>query len=469
MLTILITADEKSLAGLPVVDVLELKPDMAEAYFRLGTLYVGQGKIEDSVKNLEKYLSMNPTDAADVAVGSIYNHFGSKEGLYAALLEHSLETFEAYMDEEVPGDLTPVERILDVTGRLARFGRERPAEMRVLCLPQPSAPHERLSEVVDAVARSMAAHERRTAALIEAARRRGQTRQLQSRDAAAFLWAAWKGMLTLGPRTERAAPGRDRELRTLIEAGLRIVMGGLASDAAREEDETVRAILESAPAPPGADHVQRPVELRRSAVEGSLREEFPELALWTAEVGARTGDSPPAVRRRLGDTARRLTATAAIGGRGESTPWTYRVFARRLGVDPDEPQSAVEAAALRKGTGEPSRSAGLLEDALLIAVAQTGVPVLAFDVDALDGELWLRRARTGERVGDGSRAIPDGRPVLADTTRAVAAPFGAVEAAAPVTAGTDRIALAALQVKGVPEMSVEEALWTVVEILREAE
>src|SRR5437016_10813584 len=87
---------------------------------------------------------------ADVAVGSIYNHFGSKEGLYAALLEHSLETFEAYMDEDVPADLTPVERILDVTGRLARFGRERPGEMRVLCLPQPSAPHERLSEVVDA-------------------------------------------------------------------------------------------------------------------------------------------------------------------------------------------------------------------------------------------------------------------------------------------------------------------------------
>ena len=63
--------------------------------------------------------------------------------------------------------------------------------MRVLCLPQPSAPHERLSEVVDAVASSMAAHERRTAALIEAARRRGQTRQLQSRDAAAFLWACF--------------------------------------------------------------------------------------------------------------------------------------------------------------------------------------------------------------------------------------------------------------------------------------
>ena len=58
--------------------------------------------------------------------------------------------------------------------------------------------------------------------------------------------------------------------------------------------------------------------------------------------------------------------------------------------------------------------------------------------------------------------------MLSDTVRAVAAPFGPVDAAAPVTAATERIALAALEVKGVPEMSIEEALWTVVEILREA-
>ena len=406
---------------------------------------------------------------ADVAVGSLYNHFGSKDGLYAALLEHALETFEAYMSEEAPADLTPLERILDVMGHLARFGRERPGEMRVLCLPQPNAPHESLSEVVEQVASSMAAQERRTAALIEAARRQGMTRPLHSRDAAAFLWAAWKGILTLGPRAERAAPGDDRELRRLLEAAVRIVIGGLASEASREQDETVRAILESAPAPVGVpEPVKRPVELKRSAVEGSLREEFPELALWIAEVQARTGESPPAVRRRLDDTAHRLTAAAAIGDRGESTPWAYRVFARRLGIDPEEPQRAVEAAALKKGAGERSQSAGLLEDALLIAVAQTGVPVLAFDAAELDGELWLRRARAGERLAGDSRGIPAGRPVLSDTVRAVAAPFGPVDAAAPVTAATERIALAALEVKGVPEMSIEEALWTVVEILREA-
>src|SRR5436305_6913071 len=403
---------------------------------------------------------------ADVAVGSIYNHFGSKEALYGALVERALDAFLLYM-EEPQAERTSLERVLDTTGRLARFARERPGQMRLLV--QPDAPPDReLSETLERVRDAMADQERRTGALIEAAVRRGEARPVNSRDAAAFLWAAWKGMLTLGPRAERAAPGHDSDLRRLLEAAVRIVIGGLASDAAYEQDETVRAILESAPAPAGPDPVKRPVELRRSAVEGSLREEFPELALWTAEVHARAGDSPPAVRRRLEDTARRLSAAAAIGDRGESTPWAYRVFARRLGIDPEEPQRAVEAAALRKGAGEWAQGGDLVEDAVLIAVAQTGVPVLAFDAADLDGELWLRRARAGERLAGDSRAIPEGRTVLSDTVRAVAAPFGPVDAAAPVTTATERIALAALQVKGVPEMSVEEALWTVVEILREA-
>jgi hypothetical protein len=33
---------------------------------------------------------------------------------------------------------------------------------------------------------------------------------------------------------------------------------------------------------------------------------------------------------------------------------------------------------------------------------------------------------------------------------------------------TERVALAAVQAKGVPDLSVEEALWTAIEIMREA-
>src|SRR4051794_26547 len=404
---------------------------------------------------------------ADVAVGSLYNHYGGKEALYGALIERALDLFEAYMDEDRDTDLSALDQTLDVAGRLARFARERPGQMRLLCLVEPAAtaPHDELKEVSKRVTKSMADRERRTAALIEVAIRRGQVRPIDPRDAAAFLWSAWKGMLTLGPRAERAAPGRDRELRALLEAGLRIVVGGLASDEAREHDETVRALLESAPPRPEAPHEEKPLALERGAVASDLRADFPELPIWIAEAPARMQPSPPPVERRLATAGERLTGAEAIGSRNESTPWAYRVFARRVGIDPDGAESAVEAAALQR-TSELPASGTVPGDAQLIAVAENGVPVLALDADRLDGELWLRRAIPGERIGD--RPVEPGRPVLADRTRVLATPFGDVDGAAAVTEETERMTFMALQVKGVPDVGVEEALWTVVEISRAA-
>src|SRR3954463_4408149 len=43
---------------------------------------------------------------ADVAVGSLYNHFGGKEALYGALVARALDLFEAYMDEDRDTDLS---------------------------------------------------------------------------------------------------------------------------------------------------------------------------------------------------------------------------------------------------------------------------------------------------------------------------------------------------------------------------
>jgi AcrR family transcriptional regulator/DNA/RNA-binding domain of Phe-tRNA-synthetase-like protein len=402
---------------------------------------------------------------ADVAVGSLYNHFGGKEPLYRALIDRALELFEAYMDEDRDTDLSALEQVLDVAGRLARFARERPGQMRLLCLVEPSpGPHEELEETSRRVAKAMADRERRTAALIEAAIRRGQVRPIDARDAAAFLWSAWKGMLTLGPRAARAAPGRDRELRALLEAGLRIVVGGLASDEAREHDATVRSLLETTPAREDRD-VRRPLALQRAPVANDLRADFPELGLWLTEVDARARKSPKAVSDRTRAAGERLTGADAIGTRSESTPWAYRVFARRLGIDPDEAERVVEAAALQQGGQPAGPSAGTLpDDALLIAVAETGVPVLAFDADRIDGDLWLRRAARGERVGD--LPVEAGRPVLADRARVVAVPFGPHDPETGVTERTERMTFVALQVKGVPDVGVEEALWTVVEIAR---
>ncbi len=375
-------------------------------------------------------------EEADVAVGSVYNHFGSKEGLYRASLERALALFETYMDEEPAPEGPALEQLLEVAGRVARFGRERPGHLRMLVLPHPRQAEEALREPLDQVRTALAAQERRTAALIEAAVRLGDARPLDSRRAAAFLWSSWLGTLALGQRS-------DRELRAVLEAGLRVVLGGIASDASRESSELVRALLESS-AP--AQRAPEAEALTRAPVLGSLRADFPELALWTAEVAATPRRSPESVVRRLGEP--RPSAAEAEGARRESTPWAYRVLARQLGLQP----------LLQQSTTEPS---GLPADALKIASAQTGVPLVAFDAAKLNGGLALRRARAGEPLGE------EGQVVIADREKPVAILLGPHDPEAEVTATTERIALAAIQAKGVPTLAVEEALWTAIEIMRE--
>jgi AcrR family transcriptional regulator/DNA/RNA-binding domain of Phe-tRNA-synthetase-like protein len=403
-------------------------------------------------------------EAADVAVGSIYNHFGSKEGLYAALAERALELHALYMSEGVDPDRPPLERLLDVAGRLARFGREHPGYLRILALP-PHGLGESGEDLAARVRAHLADQERRTAALIEAAIREGDVRPLGARHAAEFVWSAWLGMLTLGRAAERTAPGADdAALRRVVEAGLRIVVGGLASDRARESDQLVRTILETTPAARGRAG-DRGLALRREPVARELLTSFPGLGLWTVTVEAAPARSSARLRRRLAQAGERLGAAEATGLRGESTPWAYRVFLRRLGADPDAPRGAVEEVALQRPSAAPEPG-GLPDDALLVATLETGVPVLAFDADRLDGALALRLAGEGERLGETGRELAAGEAVIADLVRPVAVLFGDMAPGAAVGPQTRRLALAAIQVKGVPDVSVQEALWTAVEILR---
>jgi DNA/RNA-binding domain of Phe-tRNA-synthetase-like protein len=175
------------------------------------------------------------------------------------------------------------------------------------------------------------------------------------------------------------------------------------------------------------------------------------------------------VRRRLDALAGRASVAEAAGHLQEATPWAYRVLVRQLGVDPAALRPLPQELALRPGEPEEVGAKGLPEDALVIAALETGVPLLAFDVGRLTGRLALRRARAGERLGDDGDELDEGRVVIADELQPVAVVFG--QAAAPIaaTAASERIALAAVQAKGVPDVAVEEALWTAIEIMRERE
>jgi DNA/RNA-binding domain of Phe-tRNA-synthetase-like protein len=207
------------------------------------------------------------------------------------------------------------------------------------------------------------------------------------------------------------------------------------------------------------------LELSRGWVEAELAAEFPELALFAVSLAARPGRSPAQVKHRLRHMSDRFTGPKAVQVRQQPVPWAYRVFFRQIGIDPDERRTPVEAAALERMRAGAFNSTNLLDDALLIATVETGVPVLAFDRDRVRGDVGLRLAHPGERVGDEGHDLRGGEIVTADDAGPVSVLFGPCAPDRGVTPHTERMLLAAVQVKGVPDVSVEEALWTVTEIL----
>lgn len=72
------------------------------------------------------------TQAADVGMGSFYNHFGSKEELFEAAVGDVLDSHGAVLDE-LTADIADPAAVFACSFRLTgRFFRERPQECRIL-------------------------------------------------------------------------------------------------------------------------------------------------------------------------------------------------------------------------------------------------------------------------------------------------------------------------------------------------
>jgi DNA/RNA-binding domain of Phe-tRNA-synthetase-like protein len=202
-------------------------------------------------------------------------------------------------------------------------------------------------------------------------------------------------------------------------------------------------------------------------VDATLRAEFPELGLSYLEVPVRPGRSSQALRARLRQASDRFTGAKAVALRQQPIPWAYRVFFRHVGIDPDEHRTPIEAIALERMRAGGFKSENVVDDALLLATLETGVPVLAFDAAAVEGELGLRVSEGGEELAGGV-PLSAGQVVVADSSRALAVLFGTVGEGCAVQRDSRAMVLAAVRVKGVPEVSVEEALWVAAETVSEA-
>ncbi len=215
------------------------------------------------------------------------------------------------------------------------------------------------------------------------------------------------------------------------------------------------------------------LELRAAGgfVDPLVAAELPGLRLDWVIVEGRVRASPPEVKRRLKELSDRYRGASVVAMRTHPIPHAYRAFFHQIGLDPDVTRIPSEQAALTRLLEGRFSSRDLVQDALLIALVETGVPVWALDADLVDSAgLGIRATVVGDRLGADSAAPPltPGRLVVADRRRVHALLFGDVAQRHLPTSRSARIMLFAVAVDGVPAIHVEEALWVCVESLRMA-
>jgi DNA/RNA-binding domain of Phe-tRNA-synthetase-like protein len=189
-----------------------------------------------------------------------------------------------------------------------------------------------------------------------------------------------------------------------------------------------------------------------------VAEEFPGLGIAWIAVDGRPGKSPETIRRRLRELSDRFFGSHAIHLRERPIPWAYRVFFRQIGLDPDQTRTPVEQIVLERLQDGAFKSRGLPADALTIAVVETGVALRAFDGEQV-GRLCIRDSAPGESIPDRKQELPQGTLVIADERGPVGLLFGEPTDWDGIERVSRRLAIVAIQVNGVPQIAVDEALW----------
>lgn len=135
-------------------------------------------------------------EQADVALSSLYDHFGGKEGVYAALIDRALEFDRRYCDEGWASGSNAVARLVGLSEGYLRFARDHPGHFRVFRFPPAGEPTDGpAAAAAQRVAERVASEVERMAGAVSEAIAEGIVRPVDPRAAAVFLWAAWDGVI----------------------------------------------------------------------------------------------------------------------------------------------------------------------------------------------------------------------------------------------------------------------------------
>lgn len=188
-------------------------------------------------------------DEADVSVGSIYNLFSSKLGLYLAVAERATELFAEVLQRAYAASDSPLEQVMACGDAYLRFHLEHPGAFRLIAFEGVDA---RRSPADAELQQAMTA---KTVEVLDGFRDRiaaavaaGEAGPHVDPDLTArVLFASWNGMIGLGLRDDELALDDD-QIAAIIEQARRIVLNGLTDPAYRDGTGMSKARLLSVPA-----------------------------------------------------------------------------------------------------------------------------------------------------------------------------------------------------------------------------
>jgi TetR/AcrR family transcriptional regulator len=165
-------------------------------------------------------------ERAGVAVGSIYNHFGSKAGLHAAVVERALDVDREFMDLAYTEGRGPVDQLYAAAEEYLEFYLQSPEYFRMLAFPAGPGRYRAGQDMADRLARAVDEQNARMVDALGRAVDAGIARPVDPQEVATVLWAAWNGIISLGWRPD-GLRRTEAELRALLKTATDVIAHGL--------------------------------------------------------------------------------------------------------------------------------------------------------------------------------------------------------------------------------------------------
>lgn len=164
-------------------------------------------------------------ERAYVSVGSVYVHFGSKDGLYLSILDEALQQSARYTLNREWSE-SPLQRVLNVGDAYVRFACEHPEQFHVIAHRAPiQNPTPELRGMETNFERRILREVSAITDDLQAAMDAGEIVQAPVGPMFTFLWASWAGVLGMMLREDRFRIAPEEATAVLEGAKWTLVRG----------------------------------------------------------------------------------------------------------------------------------------------------------------------------------------------------------------------------------------------------